>query len=730
MRGRPIVTRLVEFACLLLLAAYFPHAITAVAGVSRAENPNYGPRFTNQARFPNQLPFNSPALTQQQTANGFLTLPYLNSHIVTSTFDHCNPDYTQDGKDCRFDGAVALKTNGVDPSFSLGYAMTPSGSDYLYYDGHNGYDYALNYEPVMAAADGTVRIAGSDYANPCYGQTVVIDHPNGYSTRYAHMSNIGVAPGQTVSRGQVIGASGNTGCSTGPHLHFGVYMTTSWTAIDPYGWTGAPGADPWPSDAGDLWLTGGPRSPLPDAPTNLLAIAGDGSASVSWTAPTFTGGLPVQAYLVAASPGGQTATVSGSATSAIVTGLSNGTMYTFTVVANNAVGNGIVSNPSNSIIPPAWPGRFHAVTPARILDTRQAIGLSGHMGSGQTLDVSVLGLGGVPSSGVSAVTMNVTVTNPSASSYLTVYPTGVARPLASNLDFGTGQTVANLVSVGVGTAGKVTIYNNTGTVDVIFDVAGWISAQGTFPSTAGQYRALAPVRILDTRSTIGRLGQDQALDLQVAGQGGVPLTGASAVVLNVTVTNPTLPSYLTVYPAGGSRPLSSNLGFVAGQTLPNRVVVGLGPNGKVSIYNHSGSTDVIVDVGGWFTDGSTAANGGEYTGVTPTRLVDTRTTANTLGARASLSVPVAGQAGLPGLTSSTPPTAVVVNVTVTNPTQSGFLTVYPSGATPPLASDLNFTPGQTVPNLVVVKLGPDGKLALYNLAGSTDVVVDLLGWYD
>jgi hypothetical protein len=67
---------------------------------------------------------------------------------------------------------------------------------------------------------------------------------------------------------------------------------------------------------------------------------------------------------------------------------------------------------------------------------------------------------------------------------------------------------------------------------------------------------------------------------------------------------------------------------------------------------------------------------------------------------------------------------------VTNPTQSGFLTVYPSGATPPLASDLNFTPGQTVPNLVVVKLGPDGKLALYNLAGSTDVVVDLLGWYD
>jgi hypothetical protein len=91
---------------------------------------------------------------------------------------------------------------------------------------------------------------------------------------------------------------------------------------------------------------------------------------------------------------------------------------------------------------------------------------------------------------------------------------------------------------------------------------------------------------------------------------------------------------------------------------------------------------------------------------------------------------VAGQVRLPALTSVTPPTAVVLNVTVTNPTSAGFLTVYPSGGSRPLASDLDFTPGQTVPNLVVVKLGPDGKVVLYNLAGSTDVVIDVLGWYD
>jgi hypothetical protein len=680
---------------------------------------------------PNQMPFNTPALLQSQsTANGFLTLPYLSSHVITSTFDHCNPDYTQDGKDCRFDGAVALKTNGVDPNFSLGYAMTPGGTDYLYYDGHNGYDYGMAYEPVLAAADGIVRIAGSDSANPCFGQTVTIDHPNGDTTRYAHLSSITVVPGQNVTRGQTVGISGNTGCSTGPHLHFGVYLTSSWTAIDPYGWVGLAGADPWPSDQGDLWLTGGPRYPLPDAPTNLLAIAGDASATVSWNPPAYTGGLSVLGYMVTASPGGVTTTVGPGATSATLTGLSNGTTYTFTVVANNAVGNGTLSSPSNSIIPPAWPGRFHPLPPARILDTRTAIGLGGHVGADQTLDVPVLSVGGVPSSGVAAVAINVTVTNPSASGYLTVYPTGVARPLASNLDFVAGQTIANLVTVAVGTAGKVTIYNSTGATDVIFDVAGWVSAQGMTTVTAGQYRALVPARILDTRGTIGRLGADQAMDLQVAGQGGVPPAGASAVVLNVTVTGPSAASYITVYPSGVGRPLSSNLGFVAGQTLANRVLVGLGPNGKVSLYNLAGSTDVVVDVGGWFTDGSSGGAGGEYTGVAPVRLLDTRKAGGPLGPGASLVVPVAGQVRLPGLTSVTPPTAVVLNVTVTNPTSAGFLTVYPSGGSRPLASDLDFTPGQTVPNLVVVKLGPDGKVALFNLAGTTDVVIDVLGWYD
>src|SRR3989440_4192979 len=279
-----------------------------------------------------------PNTTAADTSLEFLTRPYLSWHDITSVYDHCNPDYSTDGKVCRFDGSLGLRANGQDPYFSLGYAQSPGGQDYLYYDGHNGWDYALNYENVFAAAPGTVTLAGADSVNPCFGQTVIVDHGNGYSTRYAHLSQIYVSVGQIVKRATVIAQSGNTGCSTGPHLHFGVYITSSWTAIDPFGWAGAPGTDPWPSDMGDLWLTGNPADPLPTAPQNVTAVAANASAVVSWQPPAFDGGLPVLSYVVTASPGGASTSVSGR--TATVTGLNNGNSYTFTVLPRNAVGNG------------------------------------------------------------------------------------------------------------------------------------------------------------------------------------------------------------------------------------------------------------------------------------------------------------------------------------------------------------------------------------------------------
>src|SRR5882762_2195462 len=141
--------------------------------------------------------------TTASNPNAFMTLPYVGWHSTTSVFDHCNPDYTTDARVCRFDGAIGWKSNGVDPSFALGYAGTPGGSDYLYYDAHNGIDYGMYYENVYAAADGVARLVGIDSINPCFGQTIIVDHPKGYSTRYAHLSSLYVAQGASVSRGQV-----------------------------------------------------------------------------------------------------------------------------------------------------------------------------------------------------------------------------------------------------------------------------------------------------------------------------------------------------------------------------------------------------------------------------------------------------------------------------------------------------------------------------------------------
>jgi hypothetical protein len=206
----------------------------------------------------------------------------------------------------------------------------------------------------------------------------------------------------------------------------------------------------------------------------------------------------------------------------------------------------------------------------------------------------------------------------------------------------------------------------------------------------------------------------------------------AAAVLNVTATNPTQQSYLTVWPTGATRPTASNINFVPGQTVPNRVMVPVGTNGQVSVYNPAGSVDVVVDVGGYFTDASDAsATGSQFTPTTPARITDTRSgsgepnAGHNLGPGATLGVQVSGDGGVP--TSGV--TAAVLNVTATNSTQQSYLTVWPTGASQPNISDLNWAPGETVANLVVVKLGPDGSVQVYNAAESVDVVVDVTGWY-
>ncbi len=211
---------------------------------------------------------------------------------------------------------------------------------------------------------------------------------------------------------------------------------------------------------------------------------------------------------------------------------------------------------------------------------------------------------GIPA-GVSAVVLNVTVTQPSTTSFLTAFPTGESRPGASNLNFTANQTVPNLVVAKVGAGGKVSLYNALGTVHVIADVAGWYD---TGAATSGaRYTPLTSSRILDTRSGNGApaapLGPGASVDLQVTGRGGVPASGVSAVVLNVSVTQPSTTSFLTAFPTGQARPGSSNLNFTANQSATNVVVAKVGAEGKVTLYNALGTVHVLTEVAGWYDAG-------------------------------------------------------------------------------------------------------------------------------
>ncbi|MFD0276837.1 hypothetical protein ACFVHB_23430 [Kitasatospora sp. NPDC127111] len=240
------------------------------------------------------------------------------------------------------------------------------------------------------------------------------------------------------------------------------------------------------------------------------------------------------------------------------------------------------------------------VNPARILNTVSGVGApAGRLGWGGVVPLKVTGVAGVPATGVSAVVMSVTAVNPTRTGYVTAYPHGQAVPDASNVNFAAGQNASNLVTVPVGTDGKVDLYNAWGEVDLGVDVVGYYSASGA------TYTAAGLVRLMDTRTgegaRVGALGgAGDVVSLKVAGVEGVPATGVTSVLMNVTVVWPTNTSFLTVYPHGTDRPDASNINYRPGEVVSALVMVPV-VDGRVSFANQWGSTDVVADLIGYFS---------------------------------------------------------------------------------------------------------------------------------
>jgi hypothetical protein len=370
----------------------------------------------------------------------------------------------------------------------------------------------------------------------------------------------------------------------------------------------------------------------------------------------------------------------------------------------------------HEVIAAAPSSGFNTMTPERLLDTRSGIGApAGPVGEGQTLTVQIAGRGSVPLDAV-AVLMNVTVDAPSRGGYLTVFPAGERVPETSNINMPPDKTVPNLVAVRLG-GGAVSFYNAFGESQVLADVTAYVRGDA-------QFVGVTPGRVLDTRSGLGTgaaapVGPGTAIDLDVLGRYGVPSSGVAAVLLNVTVDQPTAASYVTVWPSGVPMPNASSLNMAPGQTVANLVIATVGAGGRVSFFNERGSTHLLADVMGYIP--TSAA----YVPMTPTRVMDTRIAQGSngpIGPGASVALDL--RAWFPA---STPIVGVVLNMTAAEPSERSFLTVYPGDTALPGTSNLNTVAGEVVANAIVVRPDDRGRVIVRNERGTTHVIADLVG---
>ncbi|MEO5837896.1 MAG: arylsulfotransferase family protein [Acidimicrobiales bacterium] len=354
-------------------------------------------------------------------------------------------------------------------------------------------------------------------------------------------------------------------------------------------------------------------------------------------------------------------------------------------------------------------GGFTPITPTRLLDTRNVAGKEG-VGAGCVARVP---LSLSAPAGATGVAATVTLTEAKGVGFATAYPCGSPRPYVSNVNTRTESAVPNMVLAPIDSTRELCIFVSVA-AHVIVDVTGWFSSGG------GQFHDVAPTRTLDTRSaaatTTAPVGAGSVVTLPMTQW--VP-THATAVTVNVTVTQTKATGYATAFPCGTAPPNASNVNFIANEDRAAQAVVGLG-SGSLCIYL-SASAHLIVDLWGWFGGG----DGAKVVPTKATRLIDSRTgeggwsTPLAADETRALDVPQ-----IPGGVRT-----AIVDVVAVGAQGVGFLTLFACGTARPATSSVNYVDPRPVMNLVTAPLGVDGRLCVYSSA-AVDVIVDLLGVTD
>lgn len=381
------------------------------------------------------------------------------------------------------------------------------------------------------------------------------------------------------------------------------------------------------------------------------------------------------------------------------------------------------------------PPTYHPIDPVRVADTRVFPGIG--LGPGATVDLSLASVPGIPTTGVSALMLNLTGVGPTTDTHFTMYPKGYPLPGSSNLNLRPGETRANQAAVKMGGANSITVRNNSGVAHLVLDVTGYVDDGGT-NDTGDHFDPMLPKRVADTRDGTGgvpaaKVGPGGSVDIDVAAS--CPTPGATTAALNLTITGGSSATHLTAFATGDSMPPVSNVNAPAGATVPNLANVEIGAGGKITVVNNSGAADVIADLFGCFRTGDASETAGRFVPIETARVVDTRAglgtnTAAKIIAGAVTALPVGGRGGTP----SSGMKAALVNITATNNEAFTHISVAPTGLPavellPALSTSvLNVAPGETIANTAIVPVGGDGKFLVSNYGGATDIIVDVLAW--
>lgn len=383
-----------------------------------------------------------------------------------------------------------------------------------------------------------------------------------------------------------------------------------------------------------------------------------------------------------------------------------------------------LSEPSEVVVTGPLPaavgseGTFTAVAPVRLADTRSAWPRP-RLGPGGVLSVQVTGRGGLPTSGVSAVVLNVTGIAATSDTWLTAYPRGASVPATSQLNVSAGRTRANQVVVAVGAGGVVDLRNAVGSVDLAVDLQGFYST-ATGPMGVG-YQPQTPWRAYDSRVVSGSSTAPPTVRVPVTGFGWGTYSAADVLV---TVVTPAAGGHVTAWSGEGPPPTVSNLNFATGQTVTARAVVPVRRHedgtSSISVRTAGGPSHVVVDVVGLYGADIAALR---FRPTAQERVLDSRVGAAPLADRADRTVSL-GAAG--------PATSVMVNLTALGAASNGYLQV--SSGSPwwpgdrPTTSALAFAPREVVPVVATSRTSAAGtSFAVTNRSSSVHVVVDVLG---